>query len=149
MAAGAYFYFGKTDRAPATVQWPTPCVDYIAIIGCLWQCRGDTTFHAITAMMAPTNGPTTIIQKSWNAPGQNTAGPEAARGVYRAVVDRDSHDVDQSEGEADADTGKFAPSHIGVSGPEDYEHEEECRSASISSAMPDVAPGCSTLVARL
>lgn len=52
---------------------------------------------------------------------------EAARGVYRAVVDRDSHDVDQSEGEADADTGKFALSHIGVSGPEDYEHEEECK----------------------
>ena len=52
---------------------------------------------------------------------------EATCRVYRAVVNRDSYDIYQSESETDADTSEFAPSYIGVGSAEYDKHEEECQ----------------------
>ena len=57
--------------------------------------------------------------------GASEDGTEGAGGIDGAVVDGDPYDVDQAEGEADGQSGKFAESLTCVGGAEHYEDEEE------------------------
>lgn len=57
--------------------------------------------------------------------GASEGGTEGAGGIDGAVVDGDPYDVDQAEGEADGQSGKFAESLTCVGGAEHYEAEAE------------------------
>ena len=54
---------------------------------------------------------------------------ETARGVNRAVINRNSNDIHKSESKTDCEAGKLAIALVGVGGTEDNKHEEECEQA--------------------
>lgn len=56
-------------------------------------------------------------------------GAERTGRVDRTVVDRDAHDVDQTEGEADSQAGKLAEAFARVGCAENHEDEEERQQA--------------------
>ena len=75
----------------------------------LWLLRlADMAFHARTAITAPANGPTTMIQKSPHASGENRAGPKLLAGLTEQLSTGNTDYIDQTECYAYGYAGKAA-----------------------------------------
>lgn len=98
-------------------------------------------FQQRAARMAPTTGPTTIIQKSGHAAGLQRAGPKLRAGIDRAVVDGNAYGVYKAECQTDGETGEFAETFMLVGGTEHHKHEEEGEEALDHKCHPGVGSG--------
>ena len=98
-------------------------------------------FQQRTAIIAPIAGPTTIIQKSPQASGQNTAGPKLRAGFTEQLSTGIPTIFTKPRAKPIAKPENLPNPFAGSVAPRMTKTKKNVRSPSANNAMPDVAPG--------